>query len=413
MSLNVVVVGGGNSTPIFATLAKTAGHNVTILTRRPKDWAKEIGFVNEDSGYLDGVPQLTCQVDLITSDPKQCIPQADLIFLAGIPVHHNEQVLRDMVKPYISRTKLVHVGSICAYGGFNWVAAGALGEGNYSLFGTQLIPWTCGTVEYGKTGAVFGAKRMLRIATEDGKDANGIKTILAKILRMDELVDTDFLACCLWPNNPSLHPPILIGLFEQWDGKTPFKRSEVPEFIYKDLRTRSAKFLVDLDLELCALVKKLSKFHPQNEFLQLDYSMKACVMENYKEQVLNTWDTVSCVSTCVAFGKHKIPYTEVSPGMVVPTLKHKFFETDLTHGLTTWKDMALMCGMETPVIDLIIRWNQRLNEKEYLAFDGTLTGKDIGECIIPSRIGVKLSTLHLGNRSSTKQDGHKKHKAGL
>jgi hypothetical protein len=218
---------------------------------------------------------------------------------------------------------------------------------------------------------------------------------------MPDLRDTDFLACCLWPNNPSLHPPILIGLFEQWDGKTPFKRESLPIYIYADLRTNSAKFLVALDKELCALVARLSKFHPENPNLQLDYGLKPCIMENYREQVLNTWDTVSCVSSCVAFGKHKIPYTEVSPGMVVPTLKHKFFETDLTHGLTTWKDMALMCGLETPVIDLIIRWNQRLNSKEYLAFDGTLTGKDIHECVIPSRLGVGLNSLNLGNRSSS------------
>ena len=85
-------------------------------------------------------------------------------------------------------------------------------------FGTQLIPWCCGTKVYGKTGAVFGAKRLLRIATESGTDADGVKPILAKILKMPFLTDTDFLASSLWPNNPSLHPPILYGLFEHWDG---------------------------------------------------------------------------------------------------------------------------------------------------------------------------------------------------
>lgn len=113
-ALKVVVVGGGNSTPIFATLAKTAGHHVTILTRRPQDWAAEIGFQNEDAGYLNGVKELKCRVDLTTSDPALCVPEADLIFLAGIPVHHNEQVLRDLIRPHLSKTKLVHVGSICA-----------------------------------------------------------------------------------------------------------------------------------------------------------------------------------------------------------------------------------------------------------------------------------------------------------
>ena len=107
---------------------------------------------------------------LITSDPALCIPQAELIFIAGLPIHHNPTVLRS-IKPHMDMTKKVFVGSICAYGGFNWVAAEALGPGAYSLFGTQLIPWCCGTKEYGRTGVVFGAKRLLRIATEDGTDA--------------------------------------------------------------------------------------------------------------------------------------------------------------------------------------------------------------------------------------------------
>ena len=125
------------------------------------------------------------------------------------------------IKPHMDMTKKVFVGSICAYGGFNWVAAEALGPGAYSLFGTQLIPWCCGTKEYGRTGAVFGAKRLLRIATEGGKDADGVVPILAKILQMPFLTHTDFIASSLWPNNPSLHPPILYGLFEHWDGASP------------------------------------------------------------------------------------------------------------------------------------------------------------------------------------------------
>ena len=57
--MHVTVVGGGNSTPIFAALAKEAGHTVSILTRRPSDWNKDdIGFVNDDPGYIDGKSEL-------------------------------------------------------------------------------------------------------------------------------------------------------------------------------------------------------------------------------------------------------------------------------------------------------------------------------------------------------------------
>ena len=175
---HAAVVGGGNSTPIFAALAKQAGYRVAILTRRPADWTTDVGFVNEgaslvddaraltvpkDPAYANGQSEFRAVVDIVTSDASKCIPQSDIIFLAGVPIHHNESILAALAK-YVSKEKTVHIGSICAYGGFNWVASRALGPGKYNLFGTQLIPWTCGTIAYGKTGVVYGAKRMLRIA---------------------------------------------------------------------------------------------------------------------------------------------------------------------------------------------------------------------------------------------------------
>ena len=48
----------------------------------------------------------------------------------------------------------VFIGTVCAYGGFDWVAHRELERCcDYSLFGTQLIPWCCGTLEYGKVNA--------------------------------------------------------------------------------------------------------------------------------------------------------------------------------------------------------------------------------------------------------------------
>mmetsp|Transcript_2486 Transcript_2486/g.6707 ORF Transcript_2486/g.6707 Transcript_2486/m.6707 type:complete len:403 (+) Transcript_2486:25-1233(+) len=398
----VTVVGGGNSTPIFAALAKDAGHQVAILTRRPSDWnANDVGFVNEDAGYCDGVPELRKAIDLVTDDPALCIPQSDMIFLAGLPIHHNPEVLK-RIKPHMDMTKKVYVGSICAYGGFNWVCADALGPGAYSIFGTQLIPWCCGTKEYGKTGLVIGAKRLLRIATEGGADADGVVPHLKGILKMPFLSHTDFLASTLWPNNPSLHPPILYGLFAEWDGSAAYDPATLPTLIYADLRTGSAKALVQMDQELCSIVAGLREHYPQNVHLQSDFSMYHCVNENYEDQITCKWDTVSSVLTNKAFAKHKIPYSQIEGG-VVPTLKHKFFETDLPFGLCTFKDIANMLGLKTPLIDAMIRWNQGLIGKEYLTASGKVDGAHAGECVLPSTMGLTVSTLEYGNRKEKKQ----------
>lgn len=303
----------------------------------------------------------------------------------------------------------VHIGSICTYGGFNWVCKKYLGKlsehKSLSLFGTQLIPWCCGTLEYGKVGVIFGAKRMLRIVTQKGEDSANVKEILRPILRQD-LRDADFLSSTLWPNNPSLHPPILYGLFKDWDGHTPYEKDAVPLRIYKSMTDSSATYVKRVDEELNDIVRGLRSKFPKNKFLQLNYGLKECILENYEDQVSDPTDCVSCIRTNSAFGKHNIPYEEVidesagqkrkrsegkSKSLVRPIIKHKFFETDLPFGLLTWRDIASMCDVKTPIIDAIIYWNQKLIGKEYLTPDGKL-GKDLGECILPSKWGITLSS---------------------
>jgi len=395
---NVVIIGGGNSSPIMATLAKVAGYHVTVLTRKPEKWSLDVGFKNDDLEYIKET-EVRATIDAVTNDPATCIPQADLIFIAGLPIHLNPVVLEN-IKPHIDRTKEFYIGSICAYGGFNWVAAKTLGKGKYHIFGTQLIPWCCGTHEYGKTGYVFGAKRMLRIATEDGKDGIGIKDIMSTILQMP-CEDTDFLASTFWPNNPWIHPPILYGLFKDWDGKTPYEAKgmgkAVPDFIYKDLRPEAVKCLEVLDEEIVGIVDAMAKVYPQNAHLQKNYHLQHCIVENYRDQVADPSSMGSTFMTNAAFGKHHIPYTNVEGG-VIPTLAHKFFETDLPFGLCTFKDIAVMFGVQTPLMDAIIRWNQGLINKEYLTDANKIDGRDAGECVLASQLGLTKTTLLRGCR---------------
>lgn len=389
--LVVTLVGGGNSTHCLAPLIAAAGFPVNILTRRPEAWQEEVEVVNEDLGWLK-MTSIKARPNLITSDPAACIPNSDVIWFAGVPIHHNPSLLQT-IKPHLNPNRHVFIGTICCYGGFEWVVKRELGPGNYTCFGTQLIPWCCGTVEYGRTGVVFGAKRLLRIVTSKGFDRLGVKRILAPILRQP-LADTHFLASTLWPNNSSLHPPILYGLFKDWDGVTGFPRESLPVFIYKEMTEESAQRVCEMDDELCAIVEALRKVFPEDPVLaRSDFRMRSCVLENYTDQVADPSTTASCISTNSAFGKHKIPYTELDDGTIVPTLAHKFFETDLPYGLVTFKDIANMVGVATPLIDAMIMWNQKLINKEYMAADGSLTGTHIDEAIVPSRYGLSLNDL--------------------
>ena len=48
---------------------------------------------------------------------------------------------------------------------------------------------------------------------------------------------------------------------------------------------------------------------------------------------------------------------------------------------------------ETPLMDKIIRWNQGLINKEYLTDSGKIDGKDAGECVLPSALGLSKESL--------------------
>eukprot|EP00941_MAST-03F_sp_MAST-3F-sp1_P000839 g839.t1 len=398
--LFVTLVGGGNSTHCMAPLVASTGAKVAILTRKPDKWNSEVTLDNEDLGWLR-VSKMTCQPDMITSDPALCIPQSDIIFICGLPIHHNPEVLRKWIKPHLDLKRAstegpngkVFVGSICAYGGFDWVARRELGNSDViSVFGTQLIPWCCGTKEYGSTGVVFGAKRVLRIATESGNDPDGIKALLQPILRQN-LVDCDFLSSALQPNNPSLHPSILYGLFKDWDGETAYDPETLPKKIYAEMTDASADYTDKVDQELVAIVSELAKRFPKNQHLQRDFSLRGCILENYEDQVSDKTDTRSCIRTNAAFGKHYLPFEAAEGdknGAIKPKLKHKFFETDLPYGLVLYADLGRNCGVPTPTMDAIILWNQKLIGKEYLSKDGQLNGRDIGECIVPSRMGFVI-----------------------
>ncbi|CAB9512224.1 Octopine dehydrogenase [Seminavis robusta] len=388
----LTICGGGNSTLITAALAKSVGWDVAILTRRPEEFngGKNIGFINNDKGYLGGQEKILVDIDCVTRNAADCIPQSTMVMIAGLPVHLNKVVL-NKIKDHLNKDRLTHIGSICSYGGFDWIVQECLGDtGNYSIFGTQLIPYCCGTKEYGKLGDLFGAKDFVRFCTVDGKDRYDLKEAWTEILRMP-LYDTDFLTSILFPNNPVIHAPILYGLFAEWDGVTPYDPKEVPEYVYRDLRTRSGACLQALDDEVQLIVQELRKAIPKSEGLKENLELGHNIVANYGDLVRNTNGMDAIFMSNLAYAHHKLPYIQVDGG-VVPDVRHKFFETDLPFGLIAFKDFALMVGVETPLLDEIIYWNQRLLGVEYMV-DGKLTGKDILQCSYASKHGLGLQEL--------------------
>ena len=142
--LRVVLVGGGNSTHCLAPLIlSTPSTHLTILTRRPSLWSPTLTLKNLDRTWCS-FTEITVKVHVITSD-FECVKNADVIWFAGVPVHNNRELLK-LIRPHLEEGRRYFVGSICCYGGFNWIVKECLDGLDVVTFGTNLIPWCCGTV---------------------------------------------------------------------------------------------------------------------------------------------------------------------------------------------------------------------------------------------------------------------------
>ena len=236
-------------------------------------------------------------------------------------------------------------------------------------------------------GAVFGAKRHLHLAFDNIENCsistNPLATV-GKLLRIDHVEPIDYLTIILWPNNPHFHPTVLWGVFAEWDMETAYKVEDVPARIYADVTRRSAETIEAMDSEMQRLVAAVRAKRPDNPHLHLARPLKECLCYHYDGLIADTTDMHSILRTNTAYAKHRITYKNVGDGLVIPDVDHKFFTTDLPYGLCIYKDLALALGVEVPVIDKLILWNQKMVGKEFMTASGKLDGKDVAEAVLPS-----------------------------
>lgn len=381
--MKITVIGGGTSTMIVSVLAKLKSHDVSILTRNPDKWDHHLEIVNDDLIWNHRTV-IDENIEHITDD-RAVLTDADVIMICGVPVQYYRNVLED-IRPFLP-SKHFYMGSICAYGGFDWLADYYLHGLQFTLFGFQLIPFMCNTLQYGHKCRMFGAKRLLRFATR-GEHSQLIQSSMQEMIGVP-LQSTDFLTCTLWQNNPSLHPPILYALFQNWDGTSYYDPECLPVYIYGDISQEVSDVVEALDCEIRTIQDCVARQSPENRFQKEFKPIQDCILENYRDQVDDPRTLLSCIKTNRAFGSHKMQYIRNELGFVKPNIAHKFFE-DCPFGLCIYKDIALMFHVQTPLLDKIIMWNQSLIGKEYLV-DGKLIGRNMCETSCPSVLGAPFA----------------------
>ena len=114
--MNILLIGGGNSSHIFSVLAKIKGHDVTILTSKPNLWNDTVIIENNDLNLIN--QRIISASGIKTINNYNTLNNYDMIILAGVPVEFYEEILLK-IEPNINSE--IYIGSVCAYGGFELI----------------------------------------------------------------------------------------------------------------------------------------------------------------------------------------------------------------------------------------------------------------------------------------------------
>jgi len=323
----VCICGGGALGLVVASvLSHTREVAVRVLTAHPQQWSKSIEAIDTAGKIYQG------ELERVSDRAVDVIPQSDIVLLC-LPGFLIEKSLRQ-IAPFVTNQA---IGSIVSSTGF-FFQAHRIFASSVSLFGFQRVPYIARVREYGHSADLLGYKQQLYMATEnlprdyEAMWAEWLQTPIAHL--------SNYLEASLSNSNPLLHPARLYGMWHDWKGETCNDQT----LFYAQWDELSSKVYIAMDEEFQKLCCKVGVKIPS-------------VLDYYEST-----DAVSLtrkLRSIVAFQTIKAPMKQTEKGFV-PDFESRYFTEDFPFGLQIVKDLAQTHQIETPVIDRVLLWGNKL-----------------------------------------------------
>ncbi len=356
--MTIAIVGGGSSAHVLIPLLSKTEMNINLLTRKPDMWGKiiDLDFVRPTGEF---VRSFKGELNKISSDPADIIPEADIIILC-LPVHIYRKQLHE-IAPMINKDKEVYIGTVYGQGGFNWMTGeikNKFGLNNVKTFAFGLIPWICRTGIYGKKGVIYGAKPINIVAVEPREDFAFLNDVLFKKVAFEWFGHgsfrqaDNFLSLTMSVDNQILHTSRMYGLYLESGGR--WETMEEIPFFYDDFNKLSARILKGLDKDYSIIRRKIREQFPDKKFTY----MMSYIEQDNKTNIKNNKSYLDTLQNSGILVKIKPPVIEKN-GKWILNMNHRFLTDDVFYGLCIAKSIAQMLKVRTYHIDKTLVWAQK------------------------------------------------------
>lgn len=338
--INVCICGGGSQAHISAgVIGSNANYNVSILTRQPEKWNND--FVTIDSTGKE----YRANLKTITNKPNEVIPQSDIVLIC-LPGYAIRSVLSS-IKDYVGVDSVV--GCVFGGSGFFLEAFDIFGK-DLKSFALQRVPYTGRSLEYGHSASLKGYKPYLKVGTANIENPNEIAEMLQDMYNTPVELLSHFLEATLSNSNPILHPARMFVLFKDWTPETYY--TSVPFMYNTDWDDASSELWVQCDNELRQVINKLP----------IKGEEIPSILEYY--ECMDIKELTKKIQSIEPF-KNVYPHMIKTPyGFQIDT-EHRYFSEDIPFGLILIKSMAIYVNVDTPKIDMVLSWAQKVMGKEF------------------------------------------------
>lgn len=336
--MNICICGGGNLGHVVSGyVAAKKDFSVSLLTRRPELWNKTLQIHTPGGKIIKG------NLLQVTSNPKEVIPQADIILLC-LPGYGIADTLQTIL-PYLRSS--TSVGSIVSSTGFFFEAMKIIPKTN-PLFGFQRVPFIARVENYGQSAHLLGYKPSLNIAVERG-DGILLAETIGKMLDTPVHLLANYYEASLTNSNPLLHTSRLYSMWHDWhEGMTYPKQNQ----FYSDWTDDASQLLINMDEEFFRLLDVLP------------------VTPGAIPSVLSYYESTDAASltqklhTIEAFKGILSPMKKVGNAFV-PDFQSRYFKEDFPYGLAILHRLLHEHFIDSPHIDKVYEWGMSILNGSY------------------------------------------------
>lgn len=335
--MKITICGGGSLGHVcIGVLSSQEGIEVSVLTNKPLLWNKNIIVTDCNLKNYEGT------LDVISNNPKDVIPNADIVFfcLPGFAI--KEELKR--IKPFLTANSII--GTIVSSTGFFFFAHDILGY-EAKLFGFQRVPFIARTAEYGKSAKLLGYKESVKIAVENIKAKEQFRQKIERIFLTSTSLLSSYYEASLTNSNPILHTGRLYTMWKDWHGEV-YDRMIM---FYKDWTVEASKVLIEMDAEFMKLLAKLP----------VDKTAIPSLLEYYE-----SYDAQSLcdkIKSIPAFKDIISPMKKVDSGWL-PDFTSRYFTEDFPYGLAIIKRLCDEKHIDAPTINKVFAWGMSKCKKQ-------------------------------------------------